>query len=177
MQLAQSEPNSFIYPLIKTPAREGQFIWIGELLTFNLAFIQLNSNKKMKINTLNDAKNYKIGLVRNDFAHHYLLNKGFKEGDHFELFSNLPQLLKLIYAKKIDTFIADLPLLKITARSLGYNENKIIESYLLKDFSHSVYLAANLKTPAKIVEKIRTSLIYAKDNRNDIYKSEAQNVN
>jgi len=157
-QQALTSPNTLIYPIVRTPSRESQFIWIGKLLSFNIGIISLKNKKLRKINKLKQAKSLKIGVMRNDYVHQLLLNHGFKQNENFQVSSELSQLLTLLYAGKIDSMIADLPLLKIMAQSLGLDETQLVTTFIIPNQNVEVYLAANIDTPSNIIKRLKLGL-------------------
>lgn len=156
--IAKNEPNTLIYPLIRSAEREKSFQWIGEILEFKLAFVALKSNTVVQLNDINDVKGLRLAAMRNDYTHNFLVRSGFKENIDFKVFSEFTQLLKLLYADKIDTFIADLDLLKETATNLGYDDAQLIEAHVIPNQQMSVYLAANNQTDPEIVNALKLSL-------------------
>lgn len=157
-QIALEQPNTLIYSLVKTPEREDKFHWIGELLTFEFAFITVKSADIKPFDSVAQSKSLKIAVMRDDYTHHLLEQFGFEENRDFQLFSSLPQMLALLYAGKVDTFIADLKQLKIMAQSLNYDPEQLTSVYAIPHQSMPVYLAANKQTPIELVEKLRASL-------------------
>ncbi len=158
LQLVKSKPNTFIYSLIRSPDREREFHWVGEIIAFELEFLAIDDPSKPQINKLADAKHIRLGVLRNDYTHNLLINNGFKENEDFQLFSNLPQLLHLLYAKKIDSFIADLRLTQQMANSLGLAPNKLISIHALPNQKVPVYLAANKDSDYSLIQKLQRAL-------------------
>ncbi len=157
-QNAQSNSNTLIYPIVRTPERESQFEWIGRLLTFKMSIIQLDNDKPKDLQTLQQAKSLKLGLMRNDYAHLLFEKQGFKEGQHFQLASELSQLIALLYSGKIDAMVADLPLLKVMAISQGFAASQLKSVFDIPDQEVDVYLAASKFTDCDIVNKLRQQL-------------------
>ncbi|SFC58626.1 substrate-binding periplasmic protein [Pseudoalteromonas denitrificans] len=159
-QKALNGKNIFIYPLVRTVERENHFIWIGEILTLNLSWVKLSHKKNIKISKLEDVKRYKIGVMRGDATHTYLLKHGFEKNKNFIVVSELPKLLNLLYAEKIDSFIVDLDLLKEMALLKGYDEKKLISALEIPELKFTVYLAANIDTDLVLIDKMKHSLCW-----------------
>jgi len=75
--MALQEPNVLIYLIARTPARETQFRWVGEFLRVEYHLYKLRDQKDIVVRSLQDAKNYTIGVMRDDVRHQYLLTQGF----------------------------------------------------------------------------------------------------
>jgi len=92
---ALRDKNTCIFSIVRLPNRESKFNWVGELESFDSAIYGLKS-RGIKLNTLNDAKKYKIAVLRDNFSHHYLLERGFSESKHLLLIDSLDKIDKLI---------------------------------------------------------------------------------
>ena len=75
--MALQEPNVLIYLIARTPAREAQFKWVGEFVHVEYHLYKLRDQKDIVVRTLQDAKNYTIGVMRDDVRHQYLQAQGF----------------------------------------------------------------------------------------------------
>lgn len=155
--LATTKPNTLIYPLVRTPERENSFHWIGKLLTFKMSVIKLKSNNAIALNKLNDAKNFRLGLMRGDYAHKLIDNAGFTENEHYTLSSELSKLITQLYSGKIDAMIADLPLLKVMAISQGFDPEMLVSVYNLGE-PVGVYIAAGKNTKPTYVDALSKAL-------------------
>jgi polar amino acid transport system substrate-binding protein len=77
--MARQEPNVLIYLIARTPAREPLFKWVGELTRIEHRCYKLRERKDFVVRDLQDAKNYTVGVVRDDSRHQYLQAQGFKK--------------------------------------------------------------------------------------------------
>ena len=75
--LALSEPGVLIYLIARTSEREGLFRWVGEIMRIDYHFYKLRQRKDIQVPNLEAAKNYRIGVLREDVRHQYLLANGF----------------------------------------------------------------------------------------------------
>lgn len=93
--MAQQEPNVLIYLVARTPARELLFKWTGEIMRVEYHFYKLRTRKDIVVRNLEDAKNYTVGVMRDDVRHQYLQAQGFtkmvisaKNADNFKKLLN-----------------------------------------------------------------------------------------
>ena len=77
--MALQEPNVLIYLIARTPERESSFKWVGEITRIEYHFYKLRDRKDIVVNNLQDAKNYSVGVLRDDFRHQYLQAQGFRK--------------------------------------------------------------------------------------------------
>lgn len=75
--MALQEPNVLIYLIARTPARETQFKWAGEFIRIEYHLYKLRDQAQVVVRNLQDAKNYSIGVMRDDVRHQYLQSQGF----------------------------------------------------------------------------------------------------
>ena len=75
--MALTEPNVLIYLIARTPEREKQFQWVGELLQVRYFLYKLKQRAEVAAPTLDAARGYVIGVMRDDTRHQYLKKQGF----------------------------------------------------------------------------------------------------
>jgi polar amino acid transport system substrate-binding protein len=75
--MAQQEANVLIYLIARTPAREPLFKWVGEITRLEYPFYKLRERKDIVVPDLQAAKNYSVGVLRDDVRHQYLQAQGF----------------------------------------------------------------------------------------------------
>jgi len=76
--MALKEPDVLIFLIARTPAREQQFKWVGEIMKIQYHLYRLRERSDIVVKTLADAENYSIGVIRDDVRHQYLQGKGFR---------------------------------------------------------------------------------------------------
>ena len=153
--MALKKENILIYTISRTPAREDLFKWVGEIAPTGSCLFALTTSD-IQINTLDDAKKYTIGTVREDVRDQFFKGKGFKNirsGNSYE--QNFTKLLK----KRIDLWaMAELVAYHIV-KKLGNSSNIIKKVYYLEEVSKSkYYMAFSKNTPDDIVNKVRNAL-------------------
>jgi len=162
--LARHEPSVLIYSILKVADREPLFKWIRlDGLGVDMYLYRPRFRGKIKINTLDDAKGYRVGVTRQSSTHHFLLSKGFVEnanlfpvnGEVLNIFKSLP------HNKRIDLTTGDpLSLAYWSARA------EVPADYwvrLIPLFHQDLYMAFSLKTPDELVEKVRCAYGRLKD--------------
>ncbi|MGN8273673.1 substrate-binding periplasmic protein [Pseudomonas sp. SMV71] len=149
---ALHEPNVLIFPLDRTPARESLFKWVGEIQRVASKLYKLRGRNDIAVNSLEDAKQYSIGVVRNDAKQIYLQDRGFTRlvisaNNHDNFQKLLNQQVQLV------------PMPENTARLLSADAQmdfaSLEEVYILDEQPHRVYLAFSLNTPDGVVANAR----------------------
>ena len=83
--IALRDPQTCIFSISRSPEREHNFIWFAKLAQFDTNFYSLKS-KGISLTNLEQAKQYRIAVLKDNYSHHYLLSKGFKENENLMLF-------------------------------------------------------------------------------------------
>lgn len=159
-KIALNEKNVLIFGINRTSDRENLFKWVGFIASNNLAFFSLQQRNDIKVNSLNDAKKYEIGLILADFGEQYLLSKHFT---HISAVTNDLQNLKKLLNGRIDLWLTD--------EHNGYyvlkeNDQNPKNFKIVYDFkvSSGLYMAFSKKTPDVIVEEFKQALETIKAN-------------
>lgn len=152
------EQNTCIYSIVRIPEREKLFHWIGHITTISTSLYSLKDNP-IQIETLQQAKKYKIAVIKNDVAHHYLLSQGFVENKNLYVMNNNNALLKLLAMpnRRIDLIVMNDKLL--TSR-LDNNADitKYKNVFKFKDYILEFYLACSLTTEKKTVNALNQAM-------------------
>jgi polar amino acid transport system substrate-binding protein len=93
------DPNTCIFSIGRLKSREDLFTWVFPITHFTTSFYGLKS-QQIIINSLSDAKNYKTGVISNDYSHQYLTAEGFTEEEHLVLLSSFDRVFELLEARK-----------------------------------------------------------------------------
>ena len=150
--LAQRDPNVLIYLLARTPAREAQFKWVGELLRTDYHFYKLRERKDVVVRDLQEAKNYSIGVIRDDFRQQYLQGQGFAKvvisannTDNFRKLLN--QQIQLAPLSERDVVLR--------CEEAKVDINLLEKVYTIDGMSTGLYMAYSQATPEEIVARTR----------------------
>ena len=77
LDTASKRKDIGLYSLARTHDREDSFYWIGPLIKNDWTFFT-RKNSKIKIQKLDDAKKYLVGVYKQSALSNYLLENGFK---------------------------------------------------------------------------------------------------
>jgi len=152
--MALHEPNVLIYLIARTAARENQFKWAGEIMKIQYHLFKLKDRQDIVIKSLEDAKKYTIGAMRDDVRYRYLEAQGFTRlVKSAESLDNFNKLLN----RRVDL----VPLNEREASSMceevHFNCAKLEQVFTLHDVSAGLYMAYSKSTPDSIVERTRAA--------------------
>jgi polar amino acid transport system substrate-binding protein len=159
--LAQRGKNVLIYSMTRTPQRESQFKWVGEILPLNYHLFRLKDRHEIAPISLQAAKDYKVGVVRRDVVHQYLEFEGFPK---LEPMATSHQNFKMLLAKRVDLAPYDSAMLHFFCKEIKVDCNHFKAVIPLREISTGLYMAFSIQTDDAIVERAKTAYLYLKQN-------------
>jgi len=155
----QEKPNIMSCLMTRTPEREDKFKWVGPVTDRKMWIWKLKTRTDIKVNTLEDAKNYTISTVTDAADTKELEAKGFDE--QLDYTHNEILALKKFLKGRADLFVSmELAMayeLKKDGRSMEFVERLTI----LSD-KYAYYFAYSLETPDSTVKMFQEALDLAK---------------
>jgi polar amino acid transport system substrate-binding protein len=147
---ARYTKNTAVFLTARNQQRENLFKWVGPLAAREMWLYKLKERKDIQLETLADAKKYRIGGIKNGAETIHMINQGLKVlmgPAHGTI------LLQLLINGKVD-LIPSLEI-SIAARlhSLGL-DYELVEL----DNQYNYYLALNKETSDDTVKKLQQSL-------------------
>lgn len=150
--MARLEPNVLVYPILRSTDRDPLFKWVGELEKVVQVFYRLRERRDVVVNSLQDAQNYSVGVVRDDSRQEYLATKGFNR--MVVSANNLDNLRKLLSGQ-----VALIPMPEREAREqcndLHIPFEQLESVYTLEDLSRNLYVAMSNKTPDETYLRVK----------------------
>ena len=157
-EIAQQQPNTLIFSMMRTPAREHKFNWVGPLLEDTVHLIRLKSRPELSISAIEQAKQFRIGVTRSDISQVYLQEKGFTVEQNMLLSSSYPRLWQSLFERKVDYIMANEFMWRQKQTFEGETFQPIEVELSLDDFAQDYYLAASLNTSPIIISKLKKAL-------------------
>ncbi|MBD1583052.1 transporter substrate-binding domain-containing protein [Pseudoalteromonas sp. S16_S37] len=157
---AQRNPNSCIFSIARSDSREQLFDWLFPISTFSTSFYGLR-DKKYNINKLDDALNYKTAVIRQNFSHLYLKERGFEEDRHLIMISSFDNVFELLATRKGFIDLVILSDVQFEHKSKTEHMTTMLEKkYTLPNFGAKLYFACNKelapRTKSKIIEAYKS---------------------
>ena len=142
-KLFNAKPNVLMFSLLKSPSREQQFVWLGELID-NKAYLVALKGSNSELSSVAQAKTSQVGTIRGYYSERYLRNAGFEEGQNLSLSVSYQMLWQMLFNKRTDFVLTNAMSLNKELGELGYSENDIDRKLELTDFPNKLHLAGNL---------------------------------
>ncbi|SFG87512.1 ABC transporter substrate-binding protein [Pseudomonas sp. NFACC45] len=168
-ELALNESNVLIYSIVRTPARESLFQWVGAIAPTQWYMYSL-AERPVKLNSLDDAHGHQIATVNQDVGEQYLVSKGFRIGKDLQSSNKYEHNYRKLKVDHVELWISnELNALYLTRQNGEDPDKVLIRSLPLPELSSQdgLSMAFSRKTPAATVEKFRSGLETIR--RNGVY--------
>ena len=155
-RMALDEENVLIGPFLKTAEREHLFKWLDVPIFSSRGFLyKLKERRDIKVNSLDEAKEYQIGKAKNYALPKFLIENGFDST--LELAVTEESNFKKLLARRIDLVVMYEKNLENKLRELGIDKDLIVPEYQL--YSLDAYLAFSKTTPDTMVQLFNKHLV------------------
>jgi polar amino acid transport system substrate-binding protein len=153
-EAVQKEPNTILFPMARTPAREALVNWIGPFYKVKIGLIAPKA-KGLKIPDGAAAAKYKIGTVRDGAPEQAAIAAAIPV-DVLERGNDLVSNLKKLQAGRIDMIAFNATAASFNMASLGMNP---ADYEVVLVFSEpQLYFAVSKATPDATVKSLQTAL-------------------
>jgi polar amino acid transport system substrate-binding protein len=159
-KMAQKEKDILIYQLSYSKERESLFQLVGPIYHSADYLWKLKIRKDIVLKNLEDAKQYRVGTVRDYFSHKYLLEKGFEEGKNLEAVYDDDMNVKKLASGRIDLMVLDELVFNYRVGALGYNRDDFEKDFAV--ISQDSYLAFSRQTSTNVVSRFAEALAVMK---------------
>lgn len=151
---ALREPDMLIYPIMRTPGRESSFKWVGQLDLVMPSFYKLAEAPGIDVASLEDAKHYRVGVVRDDTREKFLQEQGFTR--LVVAPNNLDNFNRLLGGQ-----VQLVPMPERDARKLCQDAHipyeTLEKTYTLDALNSAVYMAFSRATDDEVVHRARAA--------------------
>ncbi|WP_220488533.1 ABC transporter substrate-binding protein, partial [Pseudoalteromonas sp. SR45-5] len=165
--LAQKDKHSGIISIAKTSQRTPIFNWVGPLASSETFFYKLKKNTQLKMNSLNEAKQFSLAIVRGDIYESIIKKVGFEAGKNLLSIGDEKQYMHLFLNSKIDLILGSEYTIGYQLSPFGYSEDDVVrlQELPLPEIAGN-YIAFNKSVPNYIVERFNREFekLKKKDN-------------
>lgn len=152
LKTLETNPNAVLFPMLRTAERESKYQWIGLMARRNYFLYRLESRKDIVIQSLDDARRYRIGVLRGDVRTDYLRAQGFTEGADkgLEVVNVAFSLLKMQQVGRIDLIVFSDEGIKLACEEAVVHCGDFAPAFRL-DIAGNLWLAAS---PQMLPERV-----------------------
>lgn len=159
--LAKTEKNVLIYSIVRLPERESLFHWVGAIASFQTSLYKLKSNQHITVNSLEQAKQYEVGLTLDNALVTYLQNH------QFPALKVLPTgiiNIRLLANDRIDLIAYDEASFSYVLRKEGLDSGLFEKVYPFDNLSNQLYMAFSLNSDPQLIKAFTEALQQVKAN-------------
>lgn len=153
-ETALQKENTLIFSMARTPERENQFQWIGELVDFDVNVYVSTKNKVFKPTRVEDLTAGVSAGIGKDVKSNFLESVGVRVIE----VSNETQSISMLDRGRIDFVISDRASFDYRVKSLNLDPQSFVSPFKVEALSRPLYLAANLNTLPEVVDALRRAL-------------------
>lgn len=162
--MAQRQENVLLFSILRNPPREKLFKWVGTLHPFHVNFYRMKNRQDIVVNTLDDARKYRIGVLRDDSRNIFLRSQGF--GGNLDEVALDSQNIKKLFLGRIDLLPSDPIVLSYWFKVMNadptslqkYDMEKVEGIYHVTGADGENYVAMSPQTDDRVVEHFRRAL-------------------
>ncbi len=162
--MAQRQENVMLFSILRNPQREKLFKWVDTLHPFHVNFYRLKNRPDIVVNTLDDARKYKIGVLRDDSRNIFLRSQGF--GGNLDEVTLDSQNIKKLFLGRIDLLPSDPLVLSYWFKVMSndpasvqkYDMKNVESIYHIAEADGENYVAMSPQTDDRVVKHFRRAL-------------------
>ena len=165
IKVINKRPNVLIITMSRTEPREEQFHWIGEVFPKRTFLYGLSKNEEDLPKSFEEAKEYKVGVLRGNIVDRFLEANGFR---HLVKVSQQEQYLRLLARERIDIFSSIDYRLSLLQQRQGIAPGHFVQLFELPEVSKNIFMVTGKNTKLDIVNKLKRAYVQLKkDGRYD----------
>jgi len=151
-RVALYEPNVLIYSIAKTSKRADKFKWVGEIKALDYYLYGAIDSSVNPQTTLEELKQYRIGVIRDSAVYQYLHGHDFK---NLTTVVQGKQNLLLFQQNRIDLLPANKLTFQAICKKKALNCQSLKALYKLDMPAIKLYMALSQLSDDALVEKVR----------------------
>lgn len=159
---ALNRPNVVLLATLRTKKREAQLQWLGQLHVVRASLVKLSDRQDLRVNSLEQAKDFSVGTIRGYGAADYLLANGFVEFGNLVLLPNTAQLWSMFYNGRIDLVVSSIVGGRYEIASNGLDPARIEEVLEISDLNLELQIATGKQTSPELVSLLRNGILELK---------------
>lgn len=158
--IALNSENVLIYSITRTAQRENLFKWVGVIAPVHW-YLFSRPGSQIRLDSLDDARQYQIATVKEDAGEQFLLSKGFAIGKNLQSSNKYEYNYEKFKLGRVDLWISiELNALHLIRQAGDNPADAVVRALSLTelDGEHGLHMAFSRTTPDAVVERFRTGL-------------------
>jgi len=156
LKILDKKVNTALFSMLRTKEREEKYKWVGPITSMQLVFFK-KKGSSITLNTIEDAKKVgKVGVTKGVANYDILREKGFKNLDVITSGQDEKNIRKLVKGR-IDLWPTLLMAGVYNSKRMGL-VGEVVPIKNVVVFAGDMYIAFNIKTDDKIIQKWQKAL-------------------
>jgi len=161
--MLSEEPNTLAF-LARNEKREALYHWVGPVYPRSLYLYRLKSRPEIQLNTIDDVKPYKIGVVRGYASVTEILNAGVPQ-NNLEEVANDTLNIKKLFERHLDLIPNNDMVLANLLRKEGHALDEVEKAFAITPEGKSYfYFGLSKTTDAAVAQQLQQALDAMKQN-------------
>ena len=160
MLLAETVPNVLFFSLSRTPEREDNYHWLGEVSPYGQYFYQLSTRPKIEVDRLEDlrALDVRIGVQDGSNLLVHLNQLGFEETGKLVPITDFHQGIEMLYLERIDLLPLTGFLAEASACKQGYDGSKLLPVIFVEALASPLWAVFSKGTDPELIEAFKREM-------------------
>lgn len=147
-------PNSALFTMSKTPAREPLFKWVGPLFQ-SVHVLMAKKSANLKFENLGDVLNYRVSTIKGDVSEISLQQLGFPDFNMAKV-QDLERAFIMLQSDRVDMMMVSVHSFKHLTGRLDVDASKYEQVWSVNQLGN--YIAFNKETPDKVINAYQKAL-------------------
>ncbi|ESP94487.1 transporter substrate-binding domain-containing protein [Pseudoalteromonas luteoviolacea] len=154
---AARDENTCIFSMAKNEQRGEKFNWVFPISKFVTSFYALKSSQ-ISIDSIEEAKQYKVAVIKDNYSHQFLVKNGFIEGYNLVLINSFERVFELLATRHKFVDLVILSDDQFEFKRKHEPVSVLLEPVLtLRNLDMELYFACNKNLPPHVTKKIVNS--------------------
>ncbi len=152
--LVQQKKNTVLFTMSKTKEREHLFKWVGPIFRSRQVLVGL-ADSPIKIASLEDAKKYSIGTIRDDVGENSLIKAGF-DWEKLKSVAGLEQNINKLLFNRVDLICQSEASIRDVINMKNYDASQFKTVFVVTEKGN--YYAFHKDTPDELIRSFQHAL-------------------
>jgi len=158
-KMATSQKNILIYSITKTEERTPYFHWFCPIYQSSAIYAYKRADNPVAIDSLQQLKSTKIGVLRHDHSHEHFINKGFEVGVNLDISATENTNIKKLVKGRIDVIVQSKEAMMYRLNKLSLGHIQLIKGLAIyndKPLNHC--MALSLGSDPILIDKMHNAV-------------------
>lgn len=142
-------PNSAIFTMSRTPAREKLFKWVGPLFK-SVHVLMAKKSANLKFKNLGDVLSYRVATIQGDVSEISLQEIGFPDFNMAKV-TNLERAFEMMQVGRVDMIMVSIHGFQHLTKLLNADPSEYEKVWQVNQIGN--YIAFNLETPDIVIQR------------------------